>query len=281
MNQAYLISLIDSLKNEFGSDFKLISSKVIETNGCKGVEVQFRDTERGIYIYADAYSIKSDNYLYNLIFMSYDMSYLSSSEKNQIFNSFKIKDTVKDSNQIPFTDVAKNTWYYGAVKYAYDNNIMSGTNAYTFAPNDKLTRGMLVTLLYRMEGSPKVSGNSKFSDVQNSSAFYYTAIKWATQNNVINGYKDGRFGPNDAITREQLAVILSNYSAYKGTYKTQPNNLSKFKDSSKISAYAKPGMQWATGVGVITGSQGNLNPRGTTTRAEGASMLYKYCLNVK
>jgi len=90
MNQAYLNSLIDSLKNEFGSDFKLISSKVIETNGCKGVEVQFRDTERGIYIYADAYSIKSDNYLYNLIFMSYDMSYLSSSEKNQIFNSFKI-----------------------------------------------------------------------------------------------------------------------------------------------------------------------------------------------
>lgn len=183
--------------------------------------------------------------------------------------------------ELPFTDVKKSDWFYGAVEYVYNNNMIRGVNETTFDPNSNLTRGMLVTILHRMEGSPYVAGVSKFSDVQNSNDYYYVAVKWATQNNIVSGYNDGSFGPNDNITREQLAVILNKYCRYKGKYKPQKNILSQFKDTKKISEFAYWEMQWATGTGVITGSNGNLNPQGTATRAEAASMLYKYCLNIK
>jgi len=273
--------MVNYFKQEFGSDFHLISSRLIESNGCKGMEMKFGSTISYQYIYVDLYAFNSDYYSYQLLFMSLDRSFLYSTEKDQIFNSFKIKDMVMSSNGIPFTDVPSNSWYHGAVKYVYDNNIIKGTNAYTFAPNEKLTRGMLVTILHRMEGEPYVGGTSKFSDVQNPDDYYYVAVKWATQNNIVSGYNDGRFGPNDNITREQLAVILNKYCRYKGKYKPQANILSSFHDANKISSFATWEMQWATGAGVITGSNGTLNPQGTTTRAEAASMLYKYCLNIK
>ncbi len=100
-------------------------------------------------------------------------------------------------------------------------------------------------------------------------------------NKIVSGYSNGKFGPNDPITREQLAVILNQYCSYKGKYKTQQGNLSRFKDGNKVSEFAKWGMQWATGAGVVTGSGGYINPRGNATRAEVASMLYKYYLNIK
>jgi len=182
---------------------------------------------------------------------------------------------------LPFTDVKIGDWYYGAVEYVYRNNIVSGTSATTFSPNEKVTRGMLVTMLHKMEGIPYVAGASKFSDVKDTNAYYYVAIKWATQNNIVSGYENGTFGPNDLVTREQLAVILNKYCRYKNKYQAQRNILSQFKDANKISNFAYWEMQWATGAGVITGSNGNLNPQGTATRAEVVSMLYKYCLNIK
>lgn len=184
--------------------------------------------------------------------------------------------------EIPFLDVNENLWYYSAIKYNYKNNIILGTSNSTFDPEKKLTRGMLITILHRMEGYPKQNGDSKFSDVQNPGDYYYEAIKWGTAKNIISGYDNGKFGPNDPITREQLGVILSKYSRYKGKYKNLNADLNKFTDGSKVSEFAKTGMKWAIGTGVITGTQdGRINPQGNTTRAEAASMIYKYCMNVK
>ena len=193
------------------------------------------------------------------------------------------KDTYKvpSDTDLPFEDVDSDEWYYSAIKYAYNNKFVSGTTTTTFSPDMKLTRGMLVTILYNMEGKPKVTEVNKFPDVQDSKMYYYKAVNWAIKNNIISGYNNGKFGPDDLITREQLAVILWKYSRYKGTYKNKTADYSKFSDSKKISDFAQKGMNWAVGVGVITGSQGKLLPQGNATRAEAVSMIYKYCTKVK
>ena len=183
--------------------------------------------------------------------------------------------------ELPFADVKKGSWYYNAVQFAYNRKIMSGTSSKNFSPDVKISRGMIVTMLHNMENRPYVSGTSKFKDVQNTNDYYYVAVKWASKNNIVSGYSNGKFGPNDPITREQLAVILNNYCRYKGKYKKTNANLSKFKDSSKVSSYAQWGMKWAVGNKIINGSNGNLNPQGTATRAEAAAMLSNYCKTIK
>ena len=183
--------------------------------------------------------------------------------------------------ELPFKDVSVDNWYYSAVKDVYSKKYMSGTTSTVFSPSSKVTRGMLVTILHNMENKPYVSGKSKFSDVQNSKDYYYVAIKWAAKNNIVSGYSNGKYGPNDPITREQLAVILNNYCKYKKKYKATTANLSNFKDKNKISSYAKWGMNWAVGNKIINGSNGNLNPQGTATRAETAAMISNYCKIIK
>ena len=182
---------------------------------------------------------------------------------------------------LPFKDLSPSDWEYSAVEYMYNRKYISGTSTTTFSPNMKLTRGMLVTILHNMEGKPYVAGKCKFPDVQNTQEYYYNAIKWASSNKIVSGYNNGKFGPNDNITREQLAVILWKYSKYKGTYKTVKADYSKFTDSKNISSFAKEGMNWAVGAGVITGSNKKLNPQGYATRSEAVSMIYKYCTKVK
>ena len=185
----------------------------------------------------------------------------------------------------PFKDVDASYWGYSAIKYMYDRRYVSGTSTAIFSPEMKITRGMVVTILHNMEGKPYISGTSKFPDVQNSKEYYYNAVKWASANNIVSGYSSGKnkgkFGPDDLITREQLAVILWKYSQYKGKYKNVTADYSKFSDSKNISDFAKKGMNWAVGAGVITGSNGKLIPQGTATRAEAVSMIYKYCTKVK
>ena len=182
----------------------------------------------------------------------------------------------------PYSDVDKSSWYVSAVNYCYNNNIISGTSGTTFSPEMNLTRGMLVTILHRMEGAPYEPGTSKFSDVQNTKEYYYVAVKWATAKNIVSGYENGNFGPNDPITREQLAVMLNKYCRYKGKYKAQVGDLSKFKDGSKVSNFAIWEMKWAVGSGVITGTgEKMLNPQGVVSRAQAAAMLHKYCINIK
>ena len=186
-----------------------------------------------------------------------------------------------DTNKLPFKDVKKGDWFYNAVEYVYTNNIIKGYDTTTFAPNDQLTRGMMVTILHRMEGSPAVSGNTKFSDVQNSKYYYYNAVKWASDKGIVTGYDNGKFGPDDNITREQLAVILCKYAKYKGKNITQTNDLRAFSDRSKVSKYALAQMKWAVGSGVITGNKDKtLKPQGNATRAEVSAMLEKYCRKI-
>ena len=278
INDTYM----EELANEFTKkSYKVKSKKLIEHNSCKGVRMELQSIESNTTVYTISYNFISDNYSYMLLFMSVDSNGISASDENAVYNSFKIKDTVKNSNGIPFTDVSKSNWSYSAVKYAYENKVMSGTNSYTFAPNDKVTRGMLVTMLHNMEKSPYISDASNFSDVQNSNEYYYMAVKWAAKNKIVSGYSNGKFGPNDPITREQLAVILNQYCNYKGKYKAVTADFSRFKDSNKISSYAKWGMNWAVGNKIINGSNGVLNPQGTATRAEAAAMISNYCKTIK
>ena len=183
--------------------------------------------------------------------------------------------------KLPFDDVNENDWFYNAVKYTYCNKIMSGLNGNTFSPNTKVTRGMLVTILYNLEGHPSITGTSKFADVQNKNIYFYNAVVWASNNNVVSGYANGKFGPDDNITREKLATILYNYCRYKGKYKTVHADYSKFTDNNKISDFAKWGMNWAVGNQIVNGSNGKLNPQGTATRAEAAAMISNYCSKIK
>lgn len=224
-------------------------------------------------------SVTLDNYIYTIMCKKSDEKIIV--KKKQYKTEEQPKPDPEPENKFPFTDVAKTDWSYGAIKYMYDNKYVSGTSSTTFSPREKLTRGMLVTILHNIEGSPKTTETSNFPDVQNPNDYYYSAVKWASKNKIVSGYSNGNFGPNDLITREQLAVMLNQYSVYKGTYKKVTADFSKFKDSNKISNFAKWGMNWAVGTGVITGSQGKLIPQGTASREEAAAMIFKYFLSLQ
>ena len=184
-------------------------------------------------------------------------------------------------NDLPFEDVSKDKWYYNAIDYVYSNNIIKGYDKSHFGPEDVLTRGQLVTVLYRMEGEQPIEGTPIFPDVQDSSKYYYKAIKWATDNKIVSGYNTGFFGPNDIITREQLAVILNKYAKFKEKDVSQSDELERFSDVDQISGYALNQIKWAVGAGVISGNKnGTLNPKGQASRAEVSAMIEKYCKKI-
>lgn len=175
---------------------------------------------------------------------------------------------------LPFTDVKSGNWFYDAVKYAYAQGLMTGTSATTFAPNGTMNRAMIVTVLYRLEKSPAVTGASKFTDVP-AGQWYSDAVAWAAANKIVNGYDETTFGPMNAVTREQMAAILFRYEQYKGLENvTLEENLNQFPDQNKISAYAIPALQWAVGQKIINGNaDGTLDPTGTATRAQVAQIF--------
>lgn len=175
---------------------------------------------------------------------------------------------------LPFTDVKSGNWFYDAVKYAYAQGLMTGTSATTFAPNGTMNRAMIVTVLYRLEKSPAVTGASKFTDVP-ASQWYSDAVAWAAANKIVNGYDETTFGPMNAVTREQMAAILFRYEQVKGLENvTLEENLNRFPDQNKISAYAIPALQWAVGQKIINGNaDGTLDPTGTATRAQVAQIF--------
>ena len=180
------------------------------------------------------------------------------------------------SVKLPFIDVNANDWFYGDVEYVYTKGIMSGTGATIFDPNSQLTRGMIVTILYRMEKEPAVSGASKFTDVD-IAQWYGKAVVWAADNGIVTGYSDTAFGPNDPVTREQLAAILYRYAVYRGmTAVTLEDNLGGFADADQISSYAIPAMNWAVGKGLINGSGSTLAPKAQATRAQVAAIIHRY-----
>lgn len=175
---------------------------------------------------------------------------------------------------LPFTDVKSGNWFYDAVKYAYAQGLMTGTSATTFAPNGTMNRAMIVTVLYRLEKSPAVTGASKFTDVP-AGQWYSDAVAWAAANKIVNGYDETTFGPMNAVTREQMAAILFRYEQVKGLENvTLEENLNRFPDQNKISAYAIPALQWAVGQKIINGNaDGTLDPTGTATRAQVAQIF--------
>ena len=176
----------------------------------------------------------------------------------------------------PFTDVSEKDWFYGDVMFVYENGLMLGTSKTLFSPHGTATRGMMATILWRMEGSPAPKGKNSFTDVEDGK-WYADAITWTAENGIFAGYGKDKFGPDDPITREQLAAIFYRYADYKGYDLTVKGNLDTFKDADKITDYAKTVMQWAVGSGLVKGKSGNLlDPQGTATRAEIAAMLHRF-----
>ena len=184
-------------------------------------------------------------------------------------------------SELPFTDVAADAWYHDAVAYVYDNGMMNGVTENTFAPNATTTRGMIVTMLHRLEGEPGVNYLLPFTDVAEG-LWYTEAVRWAASEGIVNGVSDTAYAPDNAITREQMAAILYRYAQYKG-YDTAVGGMSlaEYTDADQISSYATTAMQWANENGLITGrTDTTLVPQGTATRAEVATILMRFCENI-
>lgn len=187
----------------------------------------------------------------------------------------------KDCPSAPFTDVDTAKWYHLSVDYVLTHKMMNGVSSRAFAPNANLTRGMLVQILYNLEGKPKGTA-ANFSDVQ-TDAWYAEAVGWAASNKVVTGYADGTFRPNAAVTREQAAAILYRYAQSKGIDVSvgENTNILSYVDVQQASEYAIPALQWAVGAGVLNGKNGGrLAPTGTATRAEIAAIMQRWCENI-
>ena len=182
-----------------------------------------------------------------------------------------------------FADVAADAWYADAVQYVYENGMMSGTSETTFSPDLTTTRGMIVTILYRLEGSPDLSNENlgyPYADVD-ANAYYADAVYWARQNGIVSGMSAEQFAPNNAITREQMAAILYRYAQFKGYDVSAKADLSVYTDAAQVSTYATNAMAWANGAQLITGtSQTTLTPAGNATRAQVATILMRFCENI-
>ena len=176
----------------------------------------------------------------------------------------------------PFTDVSEKDWFYNDAMFVYKNGLMLGTSKTLFSPHGTVTRGMMATILWRMEGSLAPKDENSFTDVE-AGRWYADAITWTTENGIFAGYSKDKFGPDDSITREQLTAIFYRYADYKGYKLTITGNFDKFEDADKITDYAKMVMQWAVGNGLIKGKSENLlDPQGTATRAEISAMLHRF-----
>ena len=175
-----------------------------------------------------------------------------------------------------FSDVSPRDWFYKDVEYVYEKGIMDGIDKHTFAPDANLTRGMLVTILYRIEGEPITRGSTDFTDVE-LGRWYTKAVAWAASKDIVNGYGGGKFGPNDPVTREQLTTILYRYTAYKGESTAAfSGNLNRFKDAASVSNYAVDAANWAVGEGIINGSGDLFMPKSNATRAQVAAIIHRY-----
>ncbi len=182
----------------------------------------------------------------------------------------------------PFKDVFESDWYYDDVMYVYEKDLMQGTATDMFSPAVTTTRGMIVTILYRLEGEPSTYGlDNPFTDLTQD--WYVDAVKWAAANKIVEGYGNGKYGPEDPITREQMATILWRYAKYKGVDVSSgaTMNITGYADDETISAYALPAMKWAVAEGIIGGYNGYLTPADSATRGQVAAILHRYCLLIE
>lgn len=224
-----------------------------------------------------------------------DDNYIDSSDKNdkQPAENVVNKDTeqVKDEEKAedktekpkvwknPFSDISEKDWFYDGVGFVFENNLMNGTSNEIFEPHSTLTRGMLVTILYRFEGEPK-SKEFGFSDVSKN-MWYTKAVDWAASYKIVNGIGNNMFAPDEPVTRQQIAVIFYNYAKYKAVDLIAEKDLSSYLDSGKISSWARKELEWAVASGLISGKSNNiLDPSGNATRAETSVIIKRYVENI-
>ena len=173
----------------------------------------------------------------------------------------------------PYADVSANQWFYAAVQYVSENNLMNGVAENAFGPDIHTTRGMLVTILHRMEGEPQ-AGEHSFTDVAEDE-YYADAVAWAAENDIVNGYSDTVFAPEKAMSREEMAVVLYRYAQYKGWDVSAQGDLSRYADSESVSAWSAEAMTWAVGAKVMDGMDGRLAPQGDALRSQTATVLMR------
>lgn len=185
---------------------------------------------------------------------------------------------ISESVDLPFTDLAEDAWYSGAVEYVYAHGLMRGMSETVFSPNTSLTRAQAVQILYNLEDQPVVSGAATFTDAEH---WAKTPIAWAQQTGVVDGYEDNSFRPENPISRQEFAQMMYNYAKYKGYDLAAKGNLDAFPDADKMGAWAEPALAWANGNNLINGhDDGTLDPGGTTIRAQAASILMRFDLNI-
>ncbi|MGI6205206.1 MAG: S-layer homology domain-containing protein [Anaerovoracaceae bacterium] len=186
------------------------------------------------------------------------------------------EESTSDTDTLPFTDISADRWSRSAIAYAYNNGLFMGTSATEFSPEIEMSRAMLVSVLYRLEGSPSVSGDQPFSDVS-SDAYYASAVEWASENGIAAGTSSETFDPDSSVTREQFATFLYRYAQYKNYSTTGTADLSGFSDSADVGSYAEAAVEWAVSEGIISGTDENmLLPKAGTTREQAASMLMRF-----
>ncbi len=207
-----------------------------------------------------------------------DGTYTFTMPNGQVTVKATFVETEEPAPAMPFTDVKEGDWFYEEVLYAYENGLMNGVGDNRFAPNSATTRGMLVTILYRLEGEPDVTGEAGFDDVGDT--WYTDAVIWAAANDIVNGIGDNQFGPENTLTREQLVTMLYRYAQNKGYDVTASADLSGYPDAGQIQSWAQEAMTWAVAEGIVEGMDGNLNPAGHATRAQIATILMRFCEGV-
>lgn len=237
-----------------------VGDEILRTVSFDTIDIVAGDTLTGSV--DDSFSIPADDYA------------LTKNDEEVIYPDSDVTHWVN-----PFTDVSESDWFYDGVTYAAQNGLMQGVGGDKFNPSGTTTRGMIVTILYRLEGEPTVS-QTAFTDVA-AEQWYTDAVAWAAANKIVEGYGNGNFGPNDSITREQIATILYRYAVYKGYDVSGLANLSSYTDAGTVSSWALTAVRWTNSKGLITGrTTTTLVPKGTTTRAEAATILMRFCQNV-
>ena len=207
-----------------------------------------------------------------------DGTYTFTMPNGQVTVKATFVETQEPAPAMPFTDVHEGDWFYEEVLYAYENGLMNGVGDNRFAPNSATTRGMLVTILYRLEGEPAVTGEAGFDDVGDT--WYTDAVIWAAANDIVNGIGDNQFGPENTLTREQLVTMLYRYAEAAGYDVSAAADLSGYPDAGKVQTYAQEAMSWAVAEGIVEGMDGNLNPAGNASRAQIATILMRFCEDV-
>ena len=178
----------------------------------------------------------------------------------------------------PFKDVSETDWFYSTVRFVNENGLFGGISETEFAPYMSITRGMVVTVLHRLENSPEAAAGNTFADVE-PDAYYANSVAWAEDAGIVKGYSEAEFGPDDIITREQLAAVLQRYANTKGIETEAGGDIEQFADRADISAWAEESMRWAVGSGIITGHGSTVDPSGNATRAETAAMIQRLTEN--